>query len=744
MTAKAAPDAATRAACLRQEIARHDRLYYVEARPEIGDADYDALYRELEALERRHPDLVTPDSPTQRVGGAPLETFASVRHDPPMMSLDKVHTRAELRDFDAFLRRQLTGRAWSYTVEPKIDGVAFSLRYEQGLLVRAATRGNGLVGDDVTANVRTIHAIPLRLPCAAAVLELRGEVFLPKAAFVALTQRQQEAGDQPFMNPRNAAAGSLKLLDPRAVALRPLNAILYAAGRLEGIDFASHSALIAQLRAWGLPVMPRLWACADMEAVMAALDELEALRHDFPFEMDGAVVKVDERDCYGELGSTARSPRWARAFKFEPERTETVIRDITVQVGRTGVLTPVAELEPVPLAGSVIARATLHNADEVARKDLRIGDHVWIVKAGDVIPAVESVIREKRGGAERPFAMPAACPACGGPVSRQGDQVAHRCLNPTCPARLVARLEYFAARNALDIEGLGGKVAEALVAGGKIVDPLDLFDLPVWALAELNLNLDGAGAPRQLGGKQAAKIVAALQRARALPLARWLLAFGIPGIGGAVAARVDATHDDWRALANSALLRDIVRLQSLADEAAALNPRARAKAGAGEAVGPDARAFADRCDELERLGDALAARGLARRAGRGRPARYICDIKIEAARALLAFFDSDWGRQTLRRLDGLGINPRGTPPPATAGGPLAGLAFVITGTLSRPRDEIADLIRAAGGRVAEGVTKQTSYLLAGDSPGASKVTRAAALGVAVMSEDELRARLAIL
>jgi DNA ligase (NAD+) len=743
MRANAAPDAAAaRAAFLRREIARHDRLYYVEARPEIGDADYDALYRELEALESAHPELVTPESPTQRVGGAPLESFASVRHDPPMMSLDKVHTRAELREFDAFLRRQLPGRAWSYTVEPKIDGVAFSLRYEQGLLVRAATRGNGLVGDDVTDNVRTIRSIPLRLACEAAVLEVRGEVFLPKAAFAALIQRQQEAGDQPFMNPRNAAAGSLKLLDPRAVARRPLSAILYAAGNLEGISFASHSTLIAQLRQWGLPVMPRLWNCADMEAVMDALDELEALRHDFPFEMDGAVVKIDERDCYDELGSTAKSPRWARAFKFEPERTQTVIRAITVQVGRTGVLTPVAELEPVPLAGSLIARATLHNADEVARKDLRIGDHVWIVKAGDVIPAVESAIAEKRSGTERTFAMPATCPACGAPVSRQVDQVAHRCLNPVCPARLVARLEYFAARNALDIEGLGGKVAEALVASGKIVDPLDLFDLPVWELAALNLNLDGEGAVRQLGGKQAAKIVAALERARALPLARWLLAFGIPGIGSAVAAQIAATHADWQALAASNLLRDVVRLQDLADAAAALNPRARAKTGAGESAAPEGQSFADRCAELERLGDALVARGLARRVGNGSPARYICDIKIEAARALLAFFDSDWGRQTLQRLEKLGVNPRGSPPPPTGQGPLAGLSFVITGTLSQPREEIADLIRAAGGRVAESVSKQISFLVTGDAPGTSKVTRAAALGVASMNEEELRARLA--
>ena len=735
-----AADPTRRAAFLRREIARHDRLYFVEARPEIGDADYDALYRELEAIERGHPELVSDDSPTRRVGGAPLTGFASVRHDPPMMSLDKVHTRAELADFEQFLRRQIADIVCTYVVEPKIDGVALSLRYERGRLVRAATRGDGEIGDDITANVRTIRAIPLLIDTEAAVVEARGEVYMPKAAFAALTRRQEAEGQPPFANPRNAAAGSLKLLDPREVARRPLQAILYGTGALEGIAFETHLEMTEQFRRWGLPVTPRAWPCCDMAAVMAALDELERLRHDFPFEMDGAVLKVNERRWYAPLGATAKSPRFARAFKFEPERAETVIRAITVQVGRSGVLTPVAELEPVPLAGSVIARATLHNADEIARKDLRIGDAVWIVKAGDVIPAVESAITEKRTGREQVFAMPAACPACGEPVARAAGEVAHRCQNPACPARLVARLEYFAARGALEIEGLGGKVAEALVATGRLRDPLDLYNWSVFDLAQLNL---GEGEERRLlGGKQAEKIVKALQAARGLPLARWLVALGIPGVGETVAAQVAAAHADFRALLDSPVLKSIVRLAELTEQAAELNPRARHRRE-GTDTGDTAQAFASVCDEIERTGEALAAQGQARRTDRqsARPAKYLCEIKVEPARALLAFAASAWGQRTAARFMELGINPAGAPRPATTGGPLAGLTVVITGTLSQPRDAMADLVRQAGGKVAEAVSKATSFVLAGDAPGASKIAKAGSLGIPLLDEATLRAKI---
>ncbi len=740
---KASPEVVERIQWLRSEIARHDRLYYVEARPEIGDADYDGLFRELERLERQYPDLATSDSPTRRIGDAPTGTLEPVRHDPPMMSLDKVHERKGLLDFDQFLRRHMPERQWTYVVEPKIDGVAFSLRYEHGLLARAATRGNGVVGDDITANIKTIRSIPLRIACDAPVVELRGEVYLAKEDFAAMTRRQESEGLAPFMNPRNAAAGSIKMLDPREVAKRPLQALLYAVGRLDGLDFDQHLQWLEQIREWGLPVAPRFWTCRDLPEVMAALDELERLRHDFAFEIDGAVIKINERGLYEPLGRTARSPRWARAFKFEPERAITRIRDITVQVGRTGVLTPVAELHPVVLAGSTIARATLHNADEIARKDIRIGDAVWIVKAGDVIPRIESVIREQRDATVREFAMPMECPACGGPVTRNGEEVAHRCLNPVCPARLVARLEHFAARHALDIEGLGGKVAEALVSQGTIEDPLDLYDLSVARLALLNLAADGGR--RLLGDKQAAKIVAALDRARRLPLARWLAALGIPGVGVTVATQIAARHEDLRAAFDSPLLRDIVRLQELAEHVARLNPRAREPWSASQASAqfPDLPAsFEDGCREIERIGDKLVAQGLAKRGtGSAGPPRFICDIKPESARAMIEFGASDGGRRLLKRLDDLGIHPRGVSRNEAPGGPLAGMTFVITGTLSRSRDDIAAMIRAAGGKVTDAVSRQTRFVVAGESPGQSKIKRATQYNIPMIDEAELLKRL---
>ncbi len=734
-----AVDPAARAAFLRREIARHDHLYFVEARPEIGDAAYDLLYRELEALERNHPELATPDSPTQRVGGAAATAFGQVHHSLPMMSLDKVHSRGGVADFATFLRRQIPEIDCSFVVEPKVDGVALSLRYEMGLLVQAATRGDGETGDDVTANVRTIRSIPLRIATEAAVVELRGELYLPKAAFAALVARQEAAGENPFANPRNAAAGSLKLLDPRQVAERPLSVVLYATGELQGLAFETHNDMLAQLRRWGVPTPPRSWSCADMAAVMAALDELEALRHDFPFEIDGAVIKVNERRWYDPLGATAKSPRYARAYKFEPERATTTIRDITVQVGRTGVLTPVAELEPVLLAGSTIARATLHNADEIARKDLRIGDHVWIIKAGDVIPAVESVITEQRSGSETPFVMPADCPACGSAVARLEAEVAHRCLNPACPARLVARLEHFAARGALDIEGLGGRVAEALVASGRLHDPLDLYHWSSGEFARLNL---GEGEERRLlGDKQAAKIMAALAEARQLPLWRWLVACGIPNIGESVAQEVAKWHPDFNAVMESPLLHDVVALADLTDAAVKANPRSRSSAASGAETAAE---FATLCDAVAAIGDRLLAQGVARRSGSesARPPRFIVDIKPEAARSLLSFATSAWGLETARRLQELAIVPRGSSAPrSAAGAPLAGLTFVITGTLSQPRDAIAALIRNAGGQISSAVSRNTSFLLVGDSPGGSKYQRARELGIVEMSEAELHSRL---
>ena len=727
---------------LRNEIRRHDRLYYVEARPEVGDADYDALYRELEALEREHPEWVTPDSPTQRVGGAPLAAFRQVRHAPPMMSLDKTHSKGELAEFDTFIRRQLPDEVWDYVVEPKVDGVAFALVYERGVLTRAATRGNGEVGDDITANVKTIRSIPLVIPDAPEVLEVRGEVYMTRDGFAALNRREEEAGREPFMNPRNATAGSLKQLDPREVATRPLEAVLYAAGAVKGVEFPTHGGMLKQFADWGFRTPPWQRLCVDMQAVLGAIDELEKLRHSFPFEMDGAVVKVNRRSLYAQLGSTAKSPRWARAYKYEPERALTRIHAVTVQVGRTGVLTPVAELDPVLLAGSEIARATLHNADEIARKDIRVGDRVWVVKAGDVIPAIESVAADRRTGEERLFVMPATCPVCGGEVMRIEGEVAHRCVNPACPAQLVNRLEHFASRNALDIRALGEAVAETLVAQGKVRTPLDLYALPVAELEALMVG-DAETGLRKFG-KNAQTVADALEAARALPLDRWLFATGIPNVGATVAETIALAHTDYFALVESPTLRQVIRLEALGEEARHVNPRSTARPPRTEEErGARQEQHLHICGEIGVIGDSLVERGLARKkAGTSLPPEYIVDIKVESAKATLHFFASEYGKAWVARMEALGINPRAPERRAVAAdAPLAGLTFVLTGTLSQPRSAVAERIEAAGGAVQDAVSKHTRYVVAGADAGGTKLNKAKSLGTEIIGEARLEALL---
>ena len=455
---------------LRQLIEKANHDYYDLHQPTVGDADYDLWEQELLRLEDENPEFASVDSPVQKVSGGVTDGFAKVTHNPPMQSLDKTHAKSELRAFDAFLRREIVdGIDWCYVVEPKIDGLSISLRYRNGVLVTAATRGNGTIGDDVTENVRTIKSLPKTLPPdAPRELEVRGEVYMTRDGFAELNARQELLGLEVFANPRNAAAGSLKQKDPEETARRPLDAVVYNAGGVGCDSFTTHTEMMAAFARWGFPSSPWSAKCKTVDEVFAAIDELERRRHSFRFEIDGAVVKVDERSLYSVLGATAHGPRWARAYKYPPERAETIIHEITVQVGRTGILTPVAELVPVFLSGSTISRATLHNADEVALHDFREGDHVWLVKAGDVIPAVESVITSKRSGLERPFAMPVRCPECGGAVVRIEGEVAHRCTNPACKARLVERLEHFVSRNALDVAQVGESVAEAPRLGWRV------------------------------------------------------------------------------------------------------------------------------------------------------------------------------------------------------------------------------------------------------------------------------------
>lgn len=539
---------------LCREIERHNELYYTEAQPEISDREYDALVKELEKLESQFPDLITPDSPTQRVGGRPLAAFESVRHAVPMMSLSNTYSKDEVRRYDARIRKLLGDESFRYIVEPKIDGVAVNLRYENGRLVIGATRGDGETGDNITENLKTIRSIPKSLKGATKppkVLEVRGEVFMTREGFARLNQQREEAGQTVFANPRNATAGSLKQLDPRIVAERPLDALFYSVGELNGIAFDTHGELLDALKDFGLPSHDRVWHCESIDAVLDALDELETMRHDFPFEIDGGVVKVNERKLHERLGFTAKSPRWAIAYKYEAEQAETTLRDITVQVGRTGVLTPVAELEPVKVAGSTISRATLHNEDEIRRKDIRIGDRVLVEKAGEVIPAVAAVNKQARTGKERVFHMPKTCPVCGGPATRREGEVALRCENLQCPAQLKQWLRHFASRGAMDIEGLGDALIEQLVDQKLIESIADLYRLKKDDLLKLE----------RMGEKSAQNLLDGIDASRQRDFWRVVHALGIRHVGARSAQSLEEHFRDIDALMRA----DLEELDAIPD-----------------------------------------------------------------------------------------------------------------------------------------------------------------------------------
>jgi len=508
---------------LRAEIEKHNRLYYIDAAPKITDREYDRLLQSLEELEREFPEFGSPTSPTRRVGGAPLESFENVRHAVPMTSLSNTYSKEELVEFDRRIRKLIPDEAFEYVLEPKIDGVAISLRYENGELVRAVTRGDGATGDDVTSNVRTIQSIPLRLSdmMPPAVLEVRGEIYMDTAGFARLNERRQDAGLEPFANPRNACAGSLKLLDPREVAKRPLDAIFYATGQLDGIAFDTHEQMLNSLKHYGLRITPSYWLGEGIEEILQRLDELESMRHEFPFEMDGGVIKVNERRLYDPLGFTAKSPRWAVAYKYEPEQAETLLHAISIQVGRTGVLTPVAELEPVQLAGTTVKRATLHNEDEIRRKDIKIGDRVVIEKAGEIIPAIVKVVAEKRTGAEVDFTMPTACPVCGSEVEKREGEVALRCINLQCPAQIKSWIAHYASRGAMDINGLGESLVEQLVDGGLVKDPAELYSLKKAEVSGLE----------RMGEKSAENLIKGIEESKSRPFEKVLFGLGIRHVG---------------------------------------------------------------------------------------------------------------------------------------------------------------------------------------------------------------------
>jgi DNA ligase (NAD+) len=726
-------EAKTKHAHLAAEIRRHDQLYHVQARPVISDQEYDRLYRELADLEKEFPALVMPDSPTQRVGGEPVKAFQQVRHLLPMLSLDNTYSQEEVRNFVKRAQKLLPDKKLTWTVEPKVDGLAVNLRYENGALVSGATRGDGVMGDDITSNLKTIRSIPLKLLPAKnpppRLLEIRGEIYMTRTGFKKLNAERVAAGEESFANPRNAAAGSLKQLDPRLVAKRPLGAIFYGAGQIEGEEIpATHQEWLRWLGEHGFKTPEKIWLCASETDLFAAIDELDKIRHDFEYETDGAVIKLNDLALREQAGYTAKAPRWAMAYKYAPEQAQTKLKGITIQVGRTGVLTPVAELEPVFLAGSTISRATLHNEDEIKRKDIRIGDTVTIEKAGEVIPAVVGVALNKRPPEAEAFDfvkhIKGKCPVCGGAIRRDPQYVAWRCENIQCPAQATRRVEFFTARGALDIESVGGVVADKLVERGLVREPLDLFGLTVDVLGALNLGDEES--PRIFGSKNAEKAVQAIARAKTAPLSRWLFGLAIPEAGKTSATQLAAFHDTIEEVAESSLLRDVIAYHEKTELG---RQSRREKPEDSERLKKEAE------DAAQRLLDA----GFAEKSrGKNEKESGInTDLGPVVARSVLDYFASEAGRRILRRMKELGIHPQSQKAAARKEDlPLAGKTFVLTGTLpSMTREEAGGRIESLGGKVTSSVSKNTDYVLAGAEAG-SKLEKANALGVKVLDEAE--------
>ncbi len=651
---------------LRDEIDHHNYRYYVLDDPEIPDIEYDRLLRELQRLEAEYPELITPDSPTQRVGAEPLEAFAQVEHALPMLSLDNAFSETEMEDFDRRVRERLdTDEEIGYVAEPKLDGLAVSLRYEQGHLVQAATRGDGSRGEDVTLNVRTIPSIPLRLIGEGwpELLEVRGEVYMPKAGFEALNEKARREGEKAFANPRNAAAGSLRQKDPAITAARPLAFFCYGFGQVsEGALAATHSESIKRLAAWGLRTSPELKPVQGAEGCLAYYRALGERRDSLEYEIDGVVFKVDRFDQQQQLGFVSRAPRWAVAYKFPASEEMTRLLAIDVQVGRTGALTPVARLEPVQVAGVTVTNATLHNEDEIRRKDIRIGDTVIIRRAGDVIPQVVGVVKERRPADAKEFAMPSACPVCGSEVERVEGEAVTRCSgNLYCPAQRKEAIKHFASRRAMDIEGLGDRLVEQMVDAGMIEDPAGLYALEA----------DKIAAMERMGEKSAANLIDALETSKQTTLPRFLFALGIREVGEATARSLALHFGDLEPLQAASL----EALQEVAD------------------VGP------------------------------------------VVAEHVVAFFRQPHNLEIIAKLKQAGVRWEPIEVSKTAL-PLAGKTFVLTGTLSRPRNEIKEQLQALGAKVAGSVSAKTDYLVAGADAG-SKLEKAQSLEVVVLDEAAL-------
>jgi DNA ligase (NAD+) len=667
--------AKARHAELAEEIRRHDHAYHVLAQPSISDRDYDRLYHELLDLEKQFPELATADSPSQRVGGTPLKEFKPVKHLVPMLSLDNTYSQQELRDFVARVQRILPNETLDWMVEPKVDGVAISLRYEKGSFAIGATRGDGSTGDDITPNLRTIRSIPQRLhaneqDALPTLLEVRGEVFLTKSGFEKLNAERKAAGEETFANPRNAAAGSLKQLDARLVAKRPLDIVVYGLGSVEGVEKQpqTHEQMLAWLKTLGFKTPEWTRHCTSADELVAAIDDLDKLRKKFPYETDGAVIKLNSYAQRELAGFTAKAPRWAIAYKYASEQAETKVLGIMITVGRTGAITPTAELEPVFLAGSTISRATLHNEDYIRKKDVRIGDTVTIEKAGEVIPKVVDVVLTKRLGKEVPFQYPKICPECGSKLQKEmlGDDEGSvwRCPNPDCPAQVRGRIEHWCARGAMDIEGGGEVLVRQLVQAGLVRDVAELYSLKLAEVADLE----------RMGNKSAQNF-----------------------LDGVVASK---SREAWRVLYGLGILH--------------------VGTGASKSL---CKHFATLDDIFTASAEQLTEAG---------------DIGEVIARSLTHWYSDSQNKKLVERLRKAGLNFKSEIFQARApAGPWAGKIFVLTGTMPNlKREEAAAKIEAAGGKVSGSVSKKTDFVVAGEEAG-SKLDKAHALGIKVIDEAEL-------
>jgi DNA ligase (NAD+) len=684
-------DADKRIQTLRTELRHHNHRYYVLDDPEVPDAEYDKLMRALQTLEAEHPELITPDSPTQRVGAAPLAAFDEVRHAVPMLSLGNAFEAQDVQEFDQRIRERLEVEAVDYTAEPKLDGLAISLRYVDGKLVRGATRGDGTTGEDVTSNVRTLKSIPLQLLGKGwpKVLEVRGEVFMPKQGFEELNKRLAKLGEKTYVNPRNTAAGSLRQLDPRITAERPLEFYGYGLGEVQPDSLPKrHSEVLEQLREWGLRVNREIKKVKGAEGCLEYYAAMGKKRAALPYEIDGVVYKVDRLDWQRELGFVARAPRWAVAHKFPAEEQMTRLKSVDFQVGRTGALTPTARLEPVFVGGTTVSNATLHNMDEIERKDIRVGDIVIVRRAGDVIPEVAAVVLAKRPKDAKKVKLPKTCPVCGSEVVRPEGEAVARCSGGLfCAAQRKELIRHFAARRAMDIEGLGDKLIDQLIEKELVQTPADIYKLGLKTFAELE----------RMGEKSAQNLIDAIEKSKDTSLARFLYALGIPDVGETTAADLARHFRSLEPLQEAAMAYEKQRLKH-----AELAPK-----------------------DAEKLLKELDL-------------RKVEGIGPVVARQIGAFFNQPGNRKVMERLVKAGVHWPAAAKAVVGSQNLVGKTLVLTGTLpSMTRDQAKDLILSHGGKVAGSVSKKTDYVVAGSEAG-SKLSDAQKLGIVILDEAGLK------